>query len=211
MTVAASASALTVAADAFLGPGTGDGRDYLGPWCLMDNVDRLLDVFRKGKFAVTVGDTTLAHAFLPPGTRNPTLQVSSPGEIPRYHLRLFEDHGELVFLVADQEAPKGTPERHPWAVRVPIADSIRALERDLGEAALEGFKSRLGESVYPANIDGMKGVWVLVGMFDADLPLDHASFDGDTTRIDEPRWDRHSGRYGSCPGRRSARWITKSA
>ena len=154
-----------------------------------DSVDQLIDVLRKGKLALTIEGATLAHAFLPPGTRNPTLQVSSPGEVPRYHLRVFVDRGELVFLVADQDVPTRTPEgrphpeRHPWAVRVPIAASIAALERDLGDAALVGFRERLFESFYPAKIEGMKGVWVLIGMFDGELPLDEAAFDGETTRL----------------------------
>jgi hypothetical protein len=136
-----------------------------------DNADQLLEALRRGKVAFTVEDS----AFLIFHVRQSTLQLNVPTEAPRYHLRVFVENGELVFLVADQEAPQHTVARHPWSVHLPIADALGALE-NLGAVPIEEFKARLAPSYQLVSVKDMGPLWLLVGMFDAELPVADAPF-----------------------------------
>jgi hypothetical protein len=146
---------------------------------MKDPTDTLVETLRKGRLALTIEDSTFVHAMLT-GDRatveGTALQLAFPTEIPRYHLTVFLDGGELTFLVSDQDQSAGPGRRrHPWSAHVPLAEALATLDR-LGSGPLESFRDRLGTTCRLVPLEDVAGAWLLVGLFDGGLPFDDASF-----------------------------------
>jgi hypothetical protein len=146
---------------------------------MKDRTDILVEILRRGRLALTIEGSTFLHALLT-GDRMTVagtgLQLAFPTEIPRYHLTVFLDGGELVFLVADQEEAEGPRrQRHPWSLHVPLAEALETLERS-GTGPRESIRDRLATTCRLFSLDDAARAWVLVGLFEAGLPSDNAPF-----------------------------------
>src|SRR5580658_5723708 len=136
---------------------------------MKEHTDALVETLRKGRLALTIEGSTFLHATLTGDAakgQRPGLRVASPLENPRYHLTVFLDGGDLVFLVSDQDQEKGPGRRrHPWSVRVPLAEAVARLER-LGTTPLESLRDWLTTNCRVVPLEDMARASVLVGLFD---------------------------------------------
>ena len=146
---------------------------------MKDHAEALVGALRRGRLALTIEGSTFIHALLTGDAakgQQPGLQLASPREIPRYHLTVFLDGGELVFLVSDQDQAAGPGRvRHPWSVRVPLAAAFGTLER-VGTGPVGSFGDRLTATCRVVSLEAVARVWVLVGLFDGGLSLEDAPF-----------------------------------